>query len=182
MDKNQTAKILMKDEKVLYTIKPCKTKLVVSSLLTMLFVIGLSFLTFLIPAEEGDDLAAKNMWTAIGVGVVAAVMILVFICQLLAYRNRFYTVTDKRFIIQSGLLGIDFASVPVEAVQFLSVNVSVLDKILRRGTGSITFGTVSTPIAAQNQATGFRYGDIPNVYENYKVFKELIDNAQQSKE
>ena len=181
MNRNQVDKILVKDEKVLYTIKPCKTKLIVSNLLGMFFIIGLSFLLFLIPAEDGDDLEAKAMWTGIGIAALAGILIIVFICQLLAYRNRFYTVTDKRFIIQTGLLGIDFASVPVEAVQFLSVNVSVLDKILKKGTGSISFGSVSTPVIGQGQPSRFSYVDIPDVYENYKLFKELIDNNQKAK-
>jgi hypothetical protein len=52
--------------------------------------------------------------------------------------------------------------------------VSVIDKILNKGTGSMTFGTVSTPVTA-GQPARFIFSNILEVYENYKVLKELID-------
>ncbi|NMA05504.1 MAG: PH domain-containing protein, partial [Acholeplasmataceae bacterium] len=80
-------------------------------------------------------------------------------------------------IIQKGILGIDFSSIPINAVQYVSVNVSVLDKLLKKGTGSITFGTVSTPVTAGTVAK-FAYSDIKDVYENYKIVKELVDKSE----
>ncbi|MGI6787830.1 MAG: PH domain-containing protein [Acholeplasmataceae bacterium] len=172
MDRNQTVKILMKDEEVLYTYKPDFTKEILSSLLAPL-LIGIFLVPFMIAI----------VWSEIGlipliiIGIVVLVVLMIFVTvliQLLAYRNKFYTITNKRFIIQKGLLGIDFSSIPIEAVQYVSVNVSVVDKILNKGTGTITFGTVSTPVTT-GQVPRFVFANIYNVYDNYKTIKELID-------
>ncbi|HPX71974.1 MAG TPA: PH domain-containing protein [Acholeplasmataceae bacterium] len=171
MDRNQTQKILMKDEVVLHTFKPYFRKELLSVVLGAL-ALGLFFIPFGIGMMFDQD--TPYYVGIIILAVYGVIFILMVLLQLLAFRNRFYTVTDKRFIIQKGLFGIDFSSIPIEAVQFLSVNVSVIDKILNKGTGSMTFGTVSTPVTS-GQPPRFIFSNILEVYENYKVLKELID-------
>ncbi|MGI6781911.1 MAG: PH domain-containing protein [Acholeplasmataceae bacterium] len=175
MDRNQTDKILMKDEKVLYTFKPNLTVIVVRTIVIFLIIMALTALAYLIPDEEGEVISVV-VGVSVVLGIMALIFILTIIGKILAFQNRFYVVTNKRFIIQKGLFGIDFSSIPIPAAQFISVNVSVLDKILQKGTGSITFGTVSTPVSGSQPAT-FVFGDLPNVYENYRMFKEIIDNG-----
>ena len=178
MNRNQIEKVLMKDEKVLYTYKPMFIKTVIITVTCYLFTLLFVLLALLIPAS------AESMEINVTGGIVALAVIgitvffgVVLLLLALAYRNKFYAVTNKRFIIQSGLLGIDFSSIPISGVQFISVNVSVLDKILGKGTGTVSFGTVSTPVTP-GQGAKFNFLNIYDVYENYRIFKELSDKAQ----
>jgi membrane protein YdbS with pleckstrin-like domain len=170
MNRNQIEKVLMKDEKVLYTYKPMFIKTVIITVICYLFTLLFVLLALLIPAS------AESMEINVTGGIVALAVIgitvffgVVLLLLALAYRNKFYAVTNKRFIIQRGLLGIDFSSIPISGVQFISVNVSVLDKILGKGTG--------TPVTP-GQGAKFNFLNIYDVYENYRIFKELSDKAQ----
>ncbi len=176
MKKYQVDKILMKDEEVLYFYKPCLAKIMVFTALISILILASLSLLYLVPEVEGetDGLRFGTHMALICGGVV---VLFTFLFQYFAYQNKFYTVTNKRFIIQKGILGIDFSSIPINAVQYVSVNVSVLDKLLKKGTGSIIFGTVSTPITA-GTAAKFAYSDIKDVYENYKIIKELVDKSE----
>jgi len=169
MNKNQTKKILMKDEKVLYTYKPYFLKETFVSLFIVLVFGAIAIITYVSAVE-----VFKLLILMLIIAGLILIYILFVVLQYLAFKNKFYTVTDKRFIIQKGLIGIDFSSILLEAVQFVSVNVSVLDKILKKGTGTITFGTVSTPVTT-NQVPRFVFANIFEVYDNYKIIKELID-------
>lgn len=52
-------------------------------------------------------------------------------------KNILYVITDKRVIIQSGLIGLDYTTVDFDKIQSMSVNVGVVDKLLKENTGSI---------------------------------------------
>lgn len=181
MNRNQTRKVLMKDEEVFGTYQPNVIKMILTNL--FVFVVSIVFvIIFLLIGEFGevdavDPEAYHRTYLFVKAGVLGGLVViflLALVLQLLAYRNRFYTVTNKRFIIQRGLIGIDFQSIPVHAVQYISVNVSFIDKILNKGTGTIVFGTMSTPVSASEGAK-FVFSNLPEVYENYRKFKELID-------
>jgi len=178
MNRNQIEKVLMKDEKVLHTYKPLFVKtiiiVIICYLLTLLFVL----LAILIPASaESMEITVTGGLVAIAISGITVFYGVVLLLLALAHRNRYYAVTNKRYIIQSGLFGIDFSSIPIDGVQYIGVNVSVLDKILDKGTGTVTFGTISTPITP-GQGAKFYFANIYDVYENYRTFKELSDAAQ----
>ncbi|MGI6714502.1 MAG: PH domain-containing protein [Bacilli bacterium] len=184
MEKNQTSKILMEDEQVLGTYRPNFWKLILTNVL--IFIIFMAFLTifFVLGELTGEEMTTEftaNYPLIKGVvfGGVSLLFLLILGLQLLAYRNRFYTVTNKRLIIQRGLIGIDFQSIPLNAVQYLSVSVTVVDKILRQGTGTIVFGTMSTPVNP-SQGAKFVFTNLNQVYENYRYFKSLVDQSSAS--
>ncbi len=176
MKKYKVDKILMKDEEVLYIYKPCLVKIMVFTAFISIIILASLSLLYAIPEVEGET-EGLRFGTHLALILGGIVVVFTFLFQYFAYRNKFYTVTNKRFIIQKGILGIDFSSIPIYAVQYVAVNVSVIDKMLRKGTGSITFGTVSTPVTA-GTAAKFAYADITEVYENYKNIKELVDKSE----
>ena len=178
MNRNQIEKVLMKDEKVLHTYKPLFVKtiiiVIICYLLTLLFVL----LAILIPASaESMEITVTGGLVTLAISGITVFYGVVLLLLALAHRNRYYAVTNKRYIIQSGLFGIDFSSIPVDGVQYIGVNVSVLDKILNKGTGTVTFGIISTPITP-GQVAKFYFANIYDVYANYRTFKELSDAAQ----
>lgn len=176
MKKYQVDRILMKDEEVLHIYKPCLAKIMFFTAFVSVIILASLSLLYLVPKVEGET-EGLRFGTHLALILGGVVIIFTFLFQFFSYQNKFYVATNKRFIIQKGILGIDFSSIPIHAVQYVAVNVSVFDKILRKGTGSITFGTVSTPITA-GTAAKFTYSDITEVYDNYKNIKELVDKSE----
>ncbi|HHV14906.1 MAG TPA: PH domain-containing protein, partial [Acholeplasmataceae bacterium] len=111
---------------------------------------------------------------AIAVGAVTLIFIGILINELLDYRNRYYAVTNQRFIIQHGTISVGHISLYTKTIITLSIDVNIADKLLKKGTGSISFGTGSTKL--RGSASDFRFDDIPDVYKNYKRFKKISDS------
>ena len=87
-----------------------------------------------------------------------------------------YAVTDKRILIRTGYIGVDYKSLDFKMLGAISVNVGLVDKMIRRNTGSISFGSMSSPLTAQNPASySFRYVVAP--YDVNREVKEIIDAA-----
>ena len=65
----------------------------------------------------------------------------------------------------------------------LSVNVNIVDKLLRKNTGTISFGSMASPMTVQN-ASKFSFSFIHEPYQIYKEVKVYIDqkkNAENTK-
>jgi len=57
----------------------------------------------------------------------------------------------------------------------VNVYVSLIDKIIRKDTGSIMFGSTASPIGGQNAGAGYRFNNIKAPYETCKDVKSFID-------
>ncbi len=184
MDKhrrNQTEKILLDGERILYTYRPNLLPSVSTTLLVWLFFSGFFFIFFvLFPLTQGFP--RDMLFMQIGFGAMMALFFFgILLVQILAFRNAFYSVTNKRFIIQKGIFGIDYASIMLADVEFMAVDVSAFDKMMRKGTGSVTFATKALPMVS-SKTSKFVFQNIPDVYENYKLFKRLSDDAKRFKD
>ncbi len=85
-----------------------------------------------------------------------------------------YAVTNKRIIIRTGYIGVDFKSLDFKMLGAIQVNVNLWDKLLRRNTGTISFGSMSSPLTTQTVAAFVcRYVSSP--YETNKDIKAIID-------
>ncbi len=175
--------ILDKDEKVEKIFKPHKLKMFLSS-----FLIGFCcWFWLIIPAiaifcvNENDEFVASALKTIL---VVASVLVLfggiTLLFVALEYKNTYYAYTNKRVIIRKGIFGVDYKSLDMSMIGAVTVNVSFLDKILRKNTGSIGFGSMASPIGGQN-ASLFRFADILMPYETYKEIKSVIDDFKNNK-
>ena len=58
----------------------------------------------------------------------------------------------------------------------IDVYVSLFDKIVHKDTGSLRFGSMSSPINGQSSA--FIFSHIEKPYENYKKIKEYIEEQK----
>jgi hypothetical protein len=109
--------------------------------------------------------------------IVIFTIILVLIFAGVYYKNRFYAYSSKRVIIRTGIIGIDFKSLEFKFLTATKVNVSVLDKILGQGTGSISFGSPSSPIggASSGNINQYNFRHICKPYDTMREIKESID-------
>ena len=95
----------------------------------------------------------------------------------LSYNKRFYAYTNKRIIIQNGFIGIDFKSLDLKFIGATEVKVDFLDKLLKRNTGTIKFGSHATPTNVQG-VQAFQLVGILDPYNVYKEIKKHMDEVK----
>ena len=168
--------ILDKDEKIEKVFKPQKSKFFASILLywglTFLFFALVGVFAVLFP-DEG--MKVELIYLLIPIGVWVVLMLFVALFASIYYKNLYFAYSNKRIIIRSGIFGVDFKSLDMSMIGAVNVYVSLLDKIVRKNTGSIIFGSTASPIGGQNAGTGYKFSHIANPYETCKEIKSFID-------
>ncbi len=176
--------ILDKDEKIIDTIKPDKARLLwgsfVSSLLVFAFILIFSCIAIFMPNVDGN--ASSPLWLLVPLGVYVLYIGLAFLFLTLWYRKTYYACTNKRIIIRTGVIGVDFKALDLQMIGAINVNVSWIDKVVGRNTGSLTFGSMSSPINAPANAQGYAFAYVRKPYEIYKNLKEIIEQSKQNAE
>ena len=174
--------ILDSDEYIQKIFKPNKLKMYLSSFLASLFLF--LWLAIIFVGIELTDAESTDLWwvgLVISVAIWVVFLLFMWLFLVLSYKNTFYAYTNKRIVIRRGIFGVDFKSLDMNMVGAITVNVTLLDKILRKGTGTIVFGSMASPIA--NNGMYFRFANISNIYDRYKEIKSVIDeqkNTQKS--
>lgn len=166
-------KILNTDEKVLWEGNPRFAPFVMTAFfISSLF--GLFFLGFVILAGFSGlgifILLLPHFWVGLGL-VIGPVLY-----RWLVYRHVWYAITDKRAIIQTGVVGRDFKTIDHDQISNAEVNVGFWDKVF--GAGSIliytaggawggTYGRHGTTVMAPS------FSHISNPYEIFKILKKV---------
>ncbi len=176
--------ILDSDETVVKVFKPHKGKTFLSIILAWL-VCWIWFLAPIIAGlitDEAGNFVAREWWLLLCVigGYIAIFVGLSILFAALCYKNTYYAYTNKRVIIRKGIFGVDYKSLDMSMIGAVTVNVSVLDKIVRKNTGTIAFGSMASPIGGQNSYL-FRFAHIVAPYETYKEIKNVIDDFKNKK-
>ena len=70
------------------------------------------------------------------------------------YKNRLYCFTNKRVMIQCGVFGRNFRFMDLQWATNSFVQISVLDRMLGKNTGSIKFSSMGNPMMNMNQMGG----------------------------
>lgn len=167
--------ILDDNEKIIEILRPNKVKLIFSVvfsyiILAMLFCVPL-LLAFVFNETESNF----NLWP-IPVAIFVVIVVVSTIFSLLYYNKTYYAYTNKRLVVRTGIIGVDYKSLDMRTIGAINVYVSLFDKILHKNTGSLHFGSMSSPLNGQNSA--FNFSHITNPYENYKKIKEYIENVE----
>ena len=103
------------------------------------------------------------------------------IYNLLVYKNIYYAITDKRVLIQGGLIGRDFEMVDFDQITNAEVNVGIADKLFGSGnTGTILISTAGTFTYSRSGqiAKPYRLSNIPNPYDVFKFFKKVSHDVK----
>ena len=171
-------RILDDDEKVLWEGRPDFAPFVAVSAVVALF--GLPFLLaglapMIIGIASGDAMTTTigffipHFW--IGLGLFVGVPLY----RVLVHKHTYYAVTDRRAIIQSGLIGRDFKIVDYDQLTNAEVNVGIADKIFGGKTGSIMLSTAGTFVSGKGGpiARPYSLSNIQNPYEVFKFFKKV---------
>ena len=176
----QFVNILDQDERVEVVYKPKKVKLFLGNmLLSALIMLFICLpIAFAIATDEYEG--AKAVHYLIPVGIFVASQIITALFLVLKYQKTFYAITNKRVIIRTGIVGVDFKSLDLGNIGATDVYVGLLDKILGNKTGSICFGSASSPLNSQN-SNAYAFRHVENPYQTYKEIKLKIDEYKNGK-
>ena len=173
--KRMFEEVLDKDEEVIKVFEPNKTKLYFASF----FIYFVSVIWMFGVAVAGIVSETTNYlpYLLLAVSIFAAITIIVFIFVRIYYNNLFYAYTNKRIIIRKGILGVDYKALDMKTIGAVNVYVSPLDKLLKRNTGTIMFGSMSSPIQSYNGSAGaaYKFTHIVDPYSTYREIKSKID-------
>ena len=169
--------VIEADETIQKGFKPNKKKVFASFIIFDIIVAFFFSLTILGMWLDGEiPQKEKIIGTCIVAGVVLLIVALTMWFVSLYYKNAYYVYTNKRIIVRTGVFGVDFHSLDIENIGASNVCVSLLDKMVGKNTGSIRFGSNSSPIT--NSYYGFM--NIENPYQVYKEIKGYIQTIQTS--
>ncbi len=173
--------ILDDDEKIEKTYKPQKCKMFFSALfgtaiMLLIFCFGMCGAFFF---PDTDGFALDAIYALLPVGIFAVGISLVAIFTNACYKKTVYAITNKRIIIRTGVIGIDFKSLDMSMIGAIDVYVGLSDKLLRKNTGTVRFGSTSSPMTNES-ANRYAFKHLVNPYQNCKEIKAKIDAYKQS--
>ena len=163
--------VLDADEEILKVYKPNKFRTYFGTFLVCIFITVL----FMIPIIASFLDTETSIATSIGFIVFVVVFdALTLLLIALWYNKTLFAVTNKRILIRTGYIGVDYKGLDYDTIGALTVNVNWLDKLLKKDTGTLSFGSMASPmINTANYKFSFLY--IKNPYEVYREVKAIID-------
>ncbi len=177
MEKDLFELILDKDEIMEKTVRPVKSRAWAS------IVIGIIiFAIFVTPIAIGLYFDSEvSLWGfVIFLGVCLLLILITIIMMALWCNKTVYAITNKRIIIRTGFIGIDYKSLDYAMVGALVVNVNWIDKLLHKNTGTIAFGSMASPLTNQSGAK-YSLSYVKEPYILYKEIKKIIDEHKAKK-
>lgn len=174
---------LMEGEKVLWSAKPKRSAFIINRILVMMpfaliwllfdsmFIIPIAstgqikeILYFIIPFFA---LHLMPVWVWIGNSITANKK----------WKNTKYYVTDKRIIIQTGIIGASYETIYYKDIKNVSLEIGIIDKILKVGDVYIDTGEVRR-IKNGTQSVKHAMLDIENPYEIYPKLQKIVLDIQ----
>ena len=172
MGKELFAQVLDENEQILKTYQPNKLRAWFTIIISALFIMIL-FLPILISSILSQEAGMLGMIVG-GISFLVVYALIVSIMIKLWLNKTIFAVTNKRILIRTGYIGVDYKSLDYTMLGAITVNVSWIDKLLRKNTGSISFGSMASPMVS-NSVSKFNFAYIKNPYETYKEVKAIID-------
>ena len=173
--------VLDDDEQVIQVLRPHKSRAWFSTMLliilwsSVMLSFGICMIVFHEPTSpDADDTLGLGITVLVFWGIIT---LLALISIELWCSKTVYAWTNKRVLIRTGYIGVDYKSLDLNMVGALSVNVNVVDKIMRKNTGTIAFGSMASPMTSQN-VSKFNFTFIHDPYRVYKEIKAYIDQKK----
>jgi uncharacterized membrane protein YdbT with pleckstrin-like domain len=176
-------KVLDEKEKVLWEGKPKFWPFILGgSIVTT--IIGLFLMLFMIPFIGfavydiiwGSHILGFGIFLIphFWIGIILVIGIPLY--QVFVYKHVYYAITNKRVLLQKGLVGRDFEMTDFDQITNAEVNVGVFDKLFGGSSGSIlisTAGSFTYGRHGQQISKPYSLRNIENPYEVFKFFKKI---------
>lgn len=133
--------MLDKNEKILWAAKPKKAPFVLKSIAALIVIIPFLVMPIIVFWIAGPAIIHPFviMFFLFWYGILSLIA-LTPLYNFLMWKNIWYALTNKRIIVRTGLIGIDYDVLELENIQQVNVNVGLVDKIF--GTGTITLQSI----------------------------------------
>lgn len=165
---------LVEGEKVLWDSKPKKNAYILNQILTMMpfALIWLLFDSVFIIAFLATGQLQEALFIVIPFFAIHLMPVWIWLANALTankkWTNTVYYITDRRIIIQSGLIGIDYKTIYFKDIKDVTLNIGFVDKLL--GVGDIHFSL--------NGSRTSSFLDIKNPYEVYPKIQKIVLDMQ----
>ena len=103
---------------------------------------------------------------------IGVLMLIISFVGLLLYKNLYHCITNKRLIIRSGLIGIDYKALRIATIDTINISVSAWDKLLNKNTATIEFANHGNP---NNNENAFQFSAVEDYDKYHKLINELIE-------
>ena len=139
---NEIKDILSPDEEVLLTLKPDRKVYIAESILKGLpFALlwgGIdAFIIFTLIVSGAFSEMGTTIGIIIGFFLIHLIPVWLYVAQVvkrvIGYKNLSYAFTDKRIIVRSGIVGIDFKFIYYTEIDSVNVKVEILDRLFKVG-------------------------------------------------
>lgn len=178
--------VLEKGEEIQKVFKPnkCKTAWfwILTSFWSLIWILVIP-IGFLFEGEGSGAYAGRTFWIAFGIciGVIVLCTLILIIAGMLWYKNRFFAYTDRRILIRGGIIGIDYKSLEFKSLTATVVNVSLLDKLVRKNTGSIKFGSAASPVLSiwSGHSNQYIFQHLEKPYDVLREIKEYMSDHKE---
>ncbi len=165
---NEIPNILEKQEKVEWEGKPKYAPYITRSLVVPIVVFVVVW--FVVSINN-----APFFWYILAGIVSVGIIFLTY----LGYRVTHYAITNKRIVVQSGIIGRDFKSIDYDKIQNLSLVVGLLGIIFKAGTIKISTGETTTTSKGGTIAI---YDDLQYIPEPRAILQHLQEHLSERKE
>lgn len=163
--------VLVEGEEIIWEGKPKKNVYIFNQIATMLpfALIWLLFDSVFIIAMFTTDMPKEVLWFVIPFFAIHLMPVWVWLSNALTankkWKNTIYALTNKRIIISSGFIGVDYQTIFYKDIKNVNLNVGVIDKFFK--VGDLHFNTGKGRAA---------FLDIADCYELYpKIQKVVLD-------
>lgn len=180
--------ILEPEEKIAWQDTINRKVMIFHLIISLMIIIGFSYFFF---SQEIINYTSNNVpKTITGSTLGLAILIIGSFFSLFSFFSNYvkiYTITNKRVLIKSGLIGTDFNSIYFTEIKTVNINVGLIGKIFSVGTLNIDTGKIETVTSGSgnNRHSGTRtaYDKLLNIskpYEVYKYFQHSLTDRQES--
>lgn len=174
---NLFSHLLDNNETIVKVLKPNKKAYLLSSVPVMIFFLIFFTIFFGIAGTGLFAIFDGDLLGGLGIAAIMFVLILVIGIVVLtkSYDNTWYAFTNKRVMIRTGIIGVNYRTMELKLVGSLEVEENFIDKMINLNTGSISFISPSNPVTTANHHKAFSFKSIENPYDIYKEIKQIID-------
>ena len=166
--------VLVNGESIIWSGKPKKSAYIINKFFTMLpfAIIWLMFDSIFIISFIASGSFMEMLWFIISFFALHLMPVWIWLSNVLTakknWKNTEYYVTDKRIIIESGFIGINYQTIYYKDIKNVYLRIGVIDKLLK--VGDIYFDI------NQNRTQFFL--DLENPYELYTKLQKIVLDIQ----
>ena len=168
---SEMKKIISDNEKIIWEGRPQLVPYLTSKFVFLLvFFVFFSSVTYNPDTQNYESAGPFAIWLGIFLFVV------LFIYNFIFYKKIYYAITDKRVVMQKGIIGTDFESVDFDKINSINISVGILDKVVGKNSGTILLDSgkvISTEDSNGFSSTRTDYHRLEYIDDAYSVFEKL---------